>query len=104
MKIIWSKEAKADLDSIYVFQATFNENAAVRIYNAILDEVEILLKFPNLAPIEELLPSNKYTFRSLITKSGKHKIIYFIDIDTIYITHIWDCRRNPKNIRYSGRI
>ena len=63
MKIIWSKEAKADLDSIYVFQATFNENAAVRIYNAILDEVEILLRFPNLAPMSCCLRINIHFVR-----------------------------------------
>lgn len=102
MRIIWSENAKTDLDSIYAFQSLTNERAAVKIYNNILEETEILLRFPTIAPVESLLPSKKYLFRSLVTKSGKHKIIYFINRDIIYISHIWDCRRNPKDLRYSG--
>lgn len=99
MKIFWTSLAMEDLQSIYDFIAESNQRLAAYTYNTILDEVEILKKFPQIASIEPLLRSLKYKFRSLVIISGKYKIIYFVDNKTIIITHVWDCRRDPQLIR-----
>jgi plasmid stabilization system protein ParE len=99
MIIEWWKGAKDDLDAIYEYYVALNPKAAVRIHNEILDEVEKLLVFPEAFPVEPLIKTEKYCFRSYVAVQGRYKIIYFIDRSKIIITHIWDCRRNPNVIR-----
>ena len=99
MIIEWWKGAKEDLDAIYEYYVVLNPQAAVKIYNEILDEAERLLIFPETYPVEPLIISEKYCFRSCVVIRGNYKIIYFIDDDKIIITHIWACRRNPDVIR-----
>jgi plasmid stabilization system protein ParE len=101
MIIEWWKGAKDDLDAIYEYYVVLNQQAAVRIYNEILDAVDGLLVFPEAYPVEPLIKSKKYHFRSCVVIHGHYKIIYFTDNDKIIITHIWDCRRNPDTIRQS---
>jgi len=58
----------------------------------------LLATQPYLGKVESLLEGLEFPFRSLVTKSGLYKIIYFIDGDTVYISRIWDCRQDPRNI------
>ena len=97
-RIIWTDEAREDLDAIYKFYAEKNETAAVRIYNEILEEADILITFPEIAAQELLLEGMEFIFRSLVTHSGIYKIIYFIDKANVVITHVWDCRKNPASL------
>jgi plasmid stabilization system protein ParE len=99
MRLIWLPVAVSDLNAVFDFYIQKNYNAAVVIYNNIVNEADILMKYPNIGMIEPLLDDLPYIFRSLVTKSGIYKIIYYIWEDTIYISHIWDCRRNPETIR-----
>lgn len=98
MKIIWSDEASNDLETIYEFYFAKSPNAAIRIYNAIVDEVEVLRTHPNIAAIEPVLQGKEYIFRSLVVYAGLFKVIYFVDKETIYIHGIWCCRADPKNL------
>ncbi len=52
LKLHWSTKAIQDLDKIYSFYSKGNEKAAVDLYNAILDAIELLCSFPEMAPIE----------------------------------------------------
>lgn len=61
--------------------------AATKMYHSILDEIEILERFPKIAPVESLLINQSKTFRSLLVAKGLFKIIYFLESETIYITH-----------------
>ncbi len=63
MKLIWLSDAKQHLDAIYDFYVESNPDTAVRIYNAILEEVEILLSFPHIGQVEPLLVHYPETFR-----------------------------------------
>ena len=99
MIITWWKGAKDDLDAIYDYYAELNQHAAVRIYNEILTAADRLLVFPEANPIEPMIKNEKYRFRSCVVVHGLYKIIYFVNKDTIVISHIWDYRRNPNKIR-----
>lgn len=98
MKIVWSLEAVSDLDLIYKFYFEKSPLAASNIYNAIIDEVVVLARFPQIAAVEELLADLPYSFRSLIVLK-KYKVIYRIDKDRIIIDKVWDCRQNPDNLK-----
>lgn len=98
MKIIWLPLAQEDLDRIYNFIADKSEMSAINIYNEILDSVEPLKEFPQMAQIESILSDQPEAFRSLIVREI-YKVIYYIEDKTIFITSVWDCRQNPKKLR-----
>jgi plasmid stabilization system protein ParE len=101
MKLIWGDQALEDLDTIYQSLASVNKKAAIKLYNEIIDKVEMLLSFPTIAPVLILKKDMEFPPRGLLTKNRFYKIIYFIDIENsnIYIAQIWDCRRNPDSFK-----
>jgi plasmid stabilization system protein ParE len=99
MKIIWGDQAKEDIELIYQNLALVNKRAAVNLHNNILDRVKMLSSFPTMAPIELLNREQKYQLRSLLSRNGIYKIVYYVKDDHIYIAQIWDCRRNPANFK-----
>ncbi|MDR0863740.1 MAG: type II toxin-antitoxin system RelE/ParE family toxin [Candidatus Symbiothrix sp.] len=98
MNIVLSKHAENQLDTIYDFIKVKNERAAIAIYNEIVDEIERLKSFPQIAAIEPLLADFAKTYRSLVVRST-YKVIYYTEYDTVYISAIWDCRQNPDKLR-----
>ena len=98
MILYFSKRAEGHLDDIYNFVKIKSENAAVNIYNEILDEIEILKSFPEIAPLEPNLIDFPETFRALVVRKT-YKVIYYIRNDEICISAIWDCRQNPNKLK-----
>lgn len=97
-KIAWFQDAENDLDDIYEFYYVKNPGVAIRLYNSILDEIELLKSHPCIAATEPLTARKgyKYTFRSLVTKNGLFKVVYFVTDETVVIVRIWCCRKNPQ--------
>ena len=101
MKVILLPKALDKLDEIFDWEATTNnENFAVKIYNSILDELEILEKYPKIAAIEPILEDLPKQFRSLIIHK-RYKAVYYIEEqkETVLVATIWDCRQNPVNLQ-----
>jgi plasmid stabilization system protein ParE len=98
MKIIWLRFAGENLEDIYNALATLNAKAAAGLYNDILDEVEKLALFPEMASVESSLEKEPEMFRSLIVRR-RYKVVYFIEADTIKIVAVWDCRQDPKTLK-----
>jgi len=98
MKLIYSLKATQALKNIYEFLSRKSSRAAVIIHNEILDEIDRLLLFPQMAPIESDLKNKSFTYRSLVVHSI-YKVIYRIEEQTIYIVDIWDCRRDPSKLK-----
>lgn len=98
IKLKWTTKAINDLEKMYEFYSGKSKSAAVRLYNAILDAVDLLTKFPEMAPLEPLLERCKRPYRSLIV--NRHfKIIYYIKNNTLYIAAVWDCRQNTSRLK-----
>jgi plasmid stabilization system protein ParE len=98
MKIIWLRRASVALDGAYDFLAKVSPAAANRLYNDILDRVELLASTPLAAPAERLLEDVPESFRSMVVQK-RYKIVYFIEDETVKIADVWDCRRNPATLR-----
>ncbi len=96
--ITWSPRAARDLQDMYDFYTALNENAAQRLYDEIIREAEILASFPYLGPREPLFAGRRFDYRTLTTRRGLHKIIYFVEPENIHIARIWDCRKNPVEL------
>jgi plasmid stabilization system protein ParE len=97
MNIVILPDAEMHLNNIYDFIKVKSEKSAINLYNNILDEIERLRFFPQIAAIESILSDFPETFRSLVVKKT-YKVIYFVKNETIYIVAIWDCRQNPNTL------
>ena len=100
-KIVWLQEANEDMEELYDYYAERSVNTAVRIYNEILEEADILTLHPNSAAIEQSLNDFKKTYRALVVSKGRYKSIYTVENSNIYIVRVWNCKREPdKLIKY----
>ncbi len=101
MNVILLPNALRRLDEIFDWlKTTYSEDTATKTYNSMLDELEILEKFPKIASIEPILEDLPKQFRSLIINQ-KYKAIYYIEEqnDTVFVATIWNCRRNPADLQ-----
>lgn len=100
MNIFILPRAIERMEEIYDYFLQFNELAAVRIYNGILDDIEKLERFPRMGAIEQGLTDCGKTFRSLVVMKN-YKAIYYIEDNenAIYIATVWDCRQNPDRLK-----
>ena len=98
-KIIWLQEASEDMEELYNYYAEKSINTAIRIYNGILEETDILICHPNLAAIEQLLNDFTKTYRSLVVSKGRYKLVYTVENGNIYIVRVWNCNREPEKLR-----
>jgi len=98
MKLLFSPEAKEDMDSIFYFYAQYNEEYAYRLYNQFIERAENLLHFPKMAPVEELLKEYTEEYRSLLVQNT-YKLVYFIENETIHVVAVFDCRQNPQKMK-----
>jgi plasmid stabilization system protein ParE len=91
--------AKKDLLDIFDYYDKKNKSEyAVTLYNEILDEAEKLGELKELVntnPVYISTRGNPY-YSYLISKRSNYKLIYTQRNNIVYISVIWDCRRNPK--------
>ena len=98
MKLIYTPEATNALKGIYEFLCPKSARAAAIVHNEILDKIDRLSTFPEMAPIEPALEESAFVYRSLVVRRN-YKVIYRIEGQKIYIVDIWDCRRDPAIMR-----
>jgi plasmid stabilization system protein ParE len=99
LKIEWSIEAKLDLFDILNFYILRNKSAAYskKLNSKIQDSVKLISKHPLIG-----VQSDIDSVRALIT--GDYQIIYEILDNSILISMIWDCRRDPEDKIIDSRI
>ena len=96
-EIIWLPTAERHLTEIFTWLRERSETAAIQLFNDILDETDRLRSFPEIGKREPLLKDFPKTFRSLVVRKN-FKVIYFVEFGKIYITAVWDCRKDPQTI------
>jgi plasmid stabilization system protein ParE len=100
MKVLWTAFAESQLDGIYDYIRIQNPYAAIEVYNDIVDESDILVRFPQIAAIEPLLSEFPERYRSFVVRQN-YKVVYYIDDEsTIYVVAVFDCRQNPEALKY----
>ena len=97
MDIIWLPLAKSALENIYFFYAKHSVAVAKRMIVNIKQDVKMLSIFPEMAEREKFLNDFPQDFRSLVVcrRKKKHKVVYFMKNNIVYIADIWDCRQDP---------
>src|SRR4030065_851310 len=91
-KVEWSIEARLDLLDILNFYIVRNKSAAYskKLNSKINNSIKLISKHPLIG-----IQSEIETIRAFIT--GDFQIIYEILDDSILISIIWDCRRDPED-------
>ena len=99
MTLQWYSAALDDLDQIYDFYFTGSPRAAALLYNQILDEVEILITHPYIAPIEPILNDCPEEYRSLVVVKGMFKVVYYVVEDSVFIVQVFNCRQDTEKLK-----
>lgn len=99
IKVIWTEPALNELASIYQYLLDNTSSAIARsIVEDILDTSQLEI-FPQSGTIEANLRKLPKEYRYIIRGHEKYKIIYRIEDKTIYIIDIFDCRKDPKEMK-----
>jgi len=97
MIIEWTKPARKDLKKIFnYYKKKASREIAQKITDGILDYTDIL-KTQNIGRTEELLEHLNQNHRFLVT--GNYKVIYIIENNIVYITHAFDTRQDPVELK-----
>ncbi len=94
MKVLitdFAKQQLADIYEYYKFEGYGSFGRKVR--KDVINKALSLRDFPNMGVIEPNLAILELEHRYVVV--GNYKIIYRITTDCIYITDIFDTRRNP---------
>lgn len=97
MKTIWHSEAKAGRRQVatYIYK-WFGIKRLKRFRHEVDDVVKMILRHPNIGPIDPLYADRPDTYRSIII-NGLSKLVYRVDDDTIHIVGFWDTRQEPTS-------
>lgn len=98
-KVVWTASARNELALIYQYLL---DNTSVSIaLNLIQDILDVsqLEQFPQSGTIENNLAKLPGEYRCLIRGRNNYKIIYRIDGDIVYIVDIFDCRKDPEQMK-----
>lgn len=94
MTIFWTEFARSELREIHSYYSQkANTKVANRIKSEIFRKVKMLITRPEIGQIEPNLEKTGLGFRYVV--AGNFKIIYKPQIDCIFITDIFDTRRDP---------
>ena len=96
MRVEWTEHAKKQKDQVAGYIRRRFGYKRKKVFAQEIDEtIKILMRSPNIGPIDPLFDDRPRTYRSVII-NGLSKMVYFIDGETIYIAAFWDTRREPK--------
>ena len=94
----WSKFALKKLQQVHKFYIKIaDKEVADKIVVEIFNAIKTLSHSSFIGQQEPTLEKLKKDHRYLL--SHHCKIIYKIDLNTVYITHVFDTRQNPKKLK-----
>jgi len=98
MVVEWTPNATEDLAAIWKYYSLKSVRAAAGIVGNIRVAVLSLADFPEMTPVDPLLTRFAAGYRSLVVRRT-YKVVYKIENGRVYIMEIFDCRRNPAELR-----
>ncbi|RHJ95358.1 type II toxin-antitoxin system RelE/ParE family toxin [Parabacteroides bouchesdurhonensis] len=95
MQVIWTEDALDELSSVLEYGAcAFGKRAVERFYEKLLENELRLANNPYMGELDPLLAGRPQNFRSLVVHCH-YKLVYYVEAETIYITALFDTRRDP---------
>lgn len=96
----WLSIAQLDLEDIYQFYLSKSEKVANDIWNRLLESADPLKTFAYAGQVEPLLANRDKEYHSLVVEKH-YKLIYYVEENKVFITAVWDIRRDPEYLVYS---
>ena len=93
IKIEWNNEASFQFYEILDYLANESDKAVSIVGNAILDEIESLVKFPEKHPPDRFKKNKDGNFRAFVVYS--YRISYLLENDSVYVLRIRHTSREP---------
>lgn len=90
MELKWTRKAVYDLERLYEFLAPFNQKAATRHIQSLVEAPSVLTDNPRLG--EQLLQFEPREIRRILV--DQYEIRYEVQSSIIYILRIWHTREN----------
>lgn len=99
-QIVLTDEMIAALDECQFFlieELELSVEIAIGIRDKILDTIESLHNQAFIGQVEPYLKDKNYEYRRLIY--SHYKIIYRVEGDFVYVTDVFDSRKNPEKMK-----
>jgi plasmid stabilization system protein ParE len=97
IQVVWTRIAEDDLEGIVDFIADDNIDAALAVFARIRERAATLNIFPDKGRVvTELHQHGIIQYRELILSPWR--IIYRVDGSTVYVTAVFDSRRNLEDL------
>ncbi|WP_455639693.1 type II toxin-antitoxin system RelE/ParE family toxin [Parabacteroides sp.] len=97
--IKWKRTARKRTRITYGwYKKEMGLRAAEKFIKGILDTIDLLALNPNMGYIEPETETCKRNYRSFV-EHRNHKILYYVEKNTIYIADIWPNSQNPDNLK-----
>ncbi len=97
-EVQWSKFALKKLQQVHKFYLKIaDKEIADKIVEEIFNTIKTLSHSSFIGQQEPVLEKLKKNHRYLLTHHCK--IIYKIELNKVYITHVFDTRQNPKKLK-----
>lgn len=96
--IKWQTNAKRHLKSLFdYYREHASEKVASGLLNTIMEDVDVLGKFPTIGMRDDEFSTPDTQYYYLIVKWAKrtYRIYYLYENDICSIQAIWDCSMNP---------
>ena len=96
-RVVWTRIAEEDLEGIVYFIADDSVDAALAVFARIRERATTLVNFPGKGRVApELHQHGIVQYRELILSPWR--IIYRIDGSMVYVTAVFDSRRNLEDL------
>ena len=103
VQLIWSKEARQDLEEIFRYNSTLSLKVAMTYSEELLKAGERLKQMPEMGPKEPYLEQLNRNYRYVLVLHT-YKLIYLYENNVCSILMVWDCRQNPILLKSNDRF
>ena len=103
VQVKWADQARHDLEEIFRYYNTLAQEVAINYVEELIKAGDRLEMMPEMGPKEPMLGHLNRNYRYVLVLH-RYKLVYLYENDTCFILMIWDCRRNPKNLKDSKRF
>lgn len=98
MRVEWAPRALHEWENtVRCIYREFGRKAAEEFEQSVIKWEARIVKNPELAHQEPLLKDRDKLYRGLII-SKYSKLIFYVEEDVIYISDLWDMRREPSRL------
>ena len=104
VKVIVTPSAIGDAKEIFgYYEACSSHHFAKQLLKEFIAYARRLEQMPEIGPVEPLLKQYHKNYRYVLVQR-RYKLIYLYENDVCSILMVWDCRKNPKQLKKSDRF